>query len=894
MPNACPPRLHGTACPPRLHGTAARAALAALLALAATPPGRTASEPPARTAADATDDARALFTRASAAWAAHDVAAWMGLWDLASAEERVREENEARAAFAGSETALTLLGGPLPSPDGRQVTAEMQVFTADEPRARVGYWRLTAERRAAGWALVSRHEGGQVDGLVHLSLGREAWRARGVRLRLEDLELNMEDGTLYSTPENLGPTALVFVGRARIRFEPRPAAERDELRRFSGAPAIDRGVGWAFVRLHPGDFRRVLEADRLVKETDPESRRSEAESVFRARAGRSFLLDAPLPRSPWWLLPGVGDAVVEFPWRRRRVLTYALSSGEPEDVNLFDRDRRLQICMYGSSGRPVHFNEDERRAFDVLSQELTVRFEPVRLELSAVHVMRVRPLALAATLRLRLDDDFHVTSISTAEGASLLSFRVRDQGSLVVSLGSLGERGKPFTLVTRYTGRHDPAPVDQELLQVGPYRQVEEETFALDRPPTVYSNRTSCIPRPSNDGFVPTRLTLDTPEGWLAVTGGELVSLRTEARRTRTEFRLGPPGKYVTAVVGRLSDMGMRQEGAQSVRGYGTPRTRTELPGLVARAQELLDFYAERFGPCPYPAIGLVLADGETPGGHSPPGLVYVQRRPLVMRGHLADDPANFSDLPDFFLAHELAHQWWGQGTAPASYRERWLSEAWAQYCAALWIREREGEPAFRDMMDRMARWAMRDDGAGPIVLGQRLGGLEADPRIFRAVVYDKGAWVIHMLRGIVGDKAFFDGARGFLQEHRFAKAGSEDLRRSLELASGRDLGSYFARWIDETGLPVVRWSWHTEPRGTGFVTTVEARAAVLPGPVPLEITVAGDAGREVRRVVLEPAGGSFTIETRARPGRVSLNEDRGLLARFERVSRLAPASNQR
>jgi hypothetical protein len=647
-----------------------------------------------------------------------------------------------------------------------------------------------------------------------------------------------------------------------------------------------------FVRLHPGDFRHVVDADRLQPEPDPEARRAEAEAVFRARSGRSFLLDAPLPRSPWWLLPGVGDGVVEFPWRKRRVLTYALSSGEAEDVNLFDRDRRLQVCMYASAGRPVHFNEDDRRAVDVLDQELAVRFEPERLELSAVHVMRVRLLAAAGTLRLRLDDDFRVSSVSTFDGASLLFFRVRDQDSIVVSLGSLADRGQPFTLVTRYSGRHDPAPVDQELLQVAGYTEVSDDSF-IEHPPTVYSNRTSWYPRPAGEDFSPAKASFDTPEGWLAVTGGELVSLRTEARRTRTDFRLAAPGKFLTAVVGRLADVGLRQEGEQSVRGYGTPRTRSDAADLLPRTQELLAFYAGRFGPCPYPALGLALAEGETPGGHSPPGLVYLQRRPLVMRGHLGDDPANFSDLPDFFLAHEVAHQWWGQGTAPASYRERWLSEAWAQYCAALWVRERAGEGAFRGMMDRMGRWAQRHDDAGPIVLGQRLGGLLGDPRVFRAVVYDKGAWVIHMLRGIVGDEAFFAGARAFLQQHRYGKASSDDLRRSLEQASGRDLGAYFARWIDETGLPVVRWAWRSEASGKGFVTTVEARPQALPGPVPLEISVTAEAVRETRRVVLEPAGGTFRIETRARPARVSLNEDRALLARFERVSRLTQAAQR-
>jgi hypothetical protein len=305
----------------------------------------------------------------------------------------------------------------------------------------------------------------------------------------------------------------------------------------------------------------------------------------------------------------------------------------------------------------------------------------------------------------------------------------------------------------------------------------------------------------------------------------------------------------------------------------------------------MLAFYASKFGPSPYPTLGLVVSDGETPGGHSPPGLIYLQRRPPVLRTRsLPDDPANFSDLPGFFLAHETAHQWWGQGTAPANYRERWLSEAWAQYAAALWVRERAGEGAFRSMMDRMARWALRHDSAGPIHLGHRLGHLKQDPRVFRAVVYDKGAWVLHMLRGLVGDEAFFAGARAFLQRFRYAKAGTEDLRKALEEASGRDLRPYFESWIYATGLPTLVWSARTERLGTGFRTTVEVRPQGLPGPLPLQVELTSRGGREVLPVLLETAGGSWTIDTAEEPRRVALNEDRGLLARVRHGSFPSPS----
>ena len=853
-----------------------RAALAAALLCALLPAGR------ARPAA-AEPDAAAFLGRLEAAWKARDVPGWLALWDFADAELRAREEEELRRSFASDETTLTFLRRPSPAEGATRFDADVQVFEAAEPLAKVAFWRLRAEKRGGGWALVARQDSGQIDGLVHLSLAPSAWRARGVSLRLEDFELRMEDGSLYSTPEEVGPTAFAFVGRGRVRFSPAPAAEREQLRQFSGANSIDREVGWAFVRLHPADFRRAVDTGRLEAEAASGARRERAEHVWRERAERSFIIDAPLPRSPWWLMPSPGDAVVDFPWGRKRVRTYAVSSGEAEDVNLFDRDRRLQICTYPSGGRAPRYSEDDRRAVDVLENDITARFDPEKFEVQATHTMRAQLLAPTGTLRLRLHDDFRVSSVTSEEGGSLLFFRVRDQSSLVVSLGPLATRGDPFTLTTRYTGRHDPVPVDQEIAQVSPPPTLHmAEEGLVDRPPLVYSNRTAWYPRPAGEDFATARAGFDVPEGWLGVTGGALVSVRNEGGRTRAEYRLDQPGKFVTALVGRLADVGLRQEGEQAVRGYAGSRTRGETLAQMQALQEMLAFYAEMFGPSPYPTLGLVVAEGETPGGHSPPGLVYLQRRPPVLSSRsLPDDPANFSDLPGFFLAHEAAHQWWGQGTAPANYRERWLSEAWAQYAAALWLRERVGEGAFRSMMDRMARWAQRHDAAGPIHLGQRLGHLKQDPRIFRAVVYDKGAWVLHMLRGLVGDEAFFGGVLAFLQRFRYAKAGTEDFRAALEEASGRDLRPYFESWIYGTGLPTLVWSARTDKPAAGFRTTVEVRPQGLPGPLPLQLELTWKGGREVRSVLLEPAGGSWTIDTVREPRRVTLNDDRGLLARL-------------
>jgi hypothetical protein len=822
-----------------------------------------------------------------AAFQTRDVDGWLALREFATPEERALEEETLRVWFTSDEVVFTLLRRPVARPTDTRFVVEAQVFIATEPRARVVFWTLRIEKRPAGWAVVSRQEVSQMDGLVHLSLGPQAFRARGVTLRERVFELQLEDGTLFSSPEAVGPTMLVFVGKGRVRFNPAPASEREQLRQFWGEPSLEREVDWAFVRMHPVEFQRLVATQPLEPDPNPGRRRDEAERVFRERGERSFIVDAPLPRSPWWLMPGVADVVVDFPFGRKRVLTFALTSNEIEDVNLFDRDRRLQICSYSSSGSAPRYSEDDDRALDVLEHDISARLEPDSYEMTATHRMWVRLVNPTATVRLRLDDDFRVSSVQSGDGGNLLFFRVRDQGTLVVSLGPLASREEPFTLVTRYTGRHNPLGVDQEIVQVArPVSPEGAEEVFMERPPIVYANRTSWYPRPPNEDFAIAHVVLDTPEGWLGVTGGERVSLRTAGGRTRAEFRMARPGKFITAVVGRMTDVGLRQEGELSVRGYALPRTRRETLDQMQEAERMLAFYTAKFGPSPYPTLGLVVAEGETPGGHSPPGLLYLQLRPPILRARpLPDDPSNFSELPGYFLAHEAAHQWWGQGTAPANYRERWLSEAWAQYAAALWLRERLGERAFLTMMDRMSGWAMRHDAAGPIHLGQRLGHLKQEPRYFRSVVYDKGAWVLHMLRNLMGDQAFFAGARTFLETHRYRKAGTEDLREAFEAASGLELAPYFQRWIYETGLPSVSWTSTTATTGSGYSTKVDLRPRNFPGPLPLTISVTTASGTETRSVTLAPDGGSFSVETRELPRRVGLNEDRGLLAQVERAA---------
>jgi peptidase M1-like protein len=822
------------------------------------------------------EGAAALLSRAEAAWSARDAAAYLDLWDFASAGARAAEAAFA-ASHMGADRTQLRVQKPASPIGGGSFRVNAEAYTIVEPRARVEQWRFVVEKRARGWALVGREPAGEIEGLVHLSIDPAGFQAQGMALRLPDFEVRMDRGTLFMSPPTVGPTALVFIGEGTVRVSPTPPAERDQLRQYAGKEEMVEKVRAVFARIHPADLHRVLAPVRLEPDPAAPRRLEAAERFFRENVPLSFVLDAALPGSPWWMLPGVGDASVSFRSEKHGLLTFTVSNAEPEGISFFDRMRRRQICLYPLPGREGRYNEDEQRNFDVLRHDLRLRLEPSRFGVEGEDTLRVRQLAPASMLRLRLDDSLRVLSVTSAEGGSHLFFRVRNQNALMVALGTLASR-EEFTLTVRYSGTHQPEAVERELMQFPPPQAPPPPDEMPIDPVLVYANRTAWYPYANQDDYAPATVRIDTPREYTGITGGIRTAARVEGVRKIMEFRQDRPGKYITLAVGRFVEVGVTEAQGVVLRAYGLGRTQDQATRLLARAGDILRFYEGEFGPFPYTSLTLLAIEGQTPGGHSPPGMVIMAGRPLFIRGALRDDPAGFEDVPGFFLAHELAHQWWGHGVAGENYRERWLSEGAAQYAAALWTRHDLGDEVFRDVLRRMAHWALRETREGPLSLGYRLGHVKGDPQIYRAVVYDKGAYILHMLRQVIGEEAFRQALIAFQAEHRFAKAGTAHLEEAFERASGRDLSAYFREWVYGTRLPHLRLVHRTEPDGAGFRTLVEVGATDLPGTVPLEIAVVHRAGRDTRTVTLEPGGGSFTVETTAKPRKVEVNPDRDLL----------------
>jgi aminopeptidase N len=166
-------------------------------------------------------------------------------------------------------------------------------------------------------------------------------------------------------------------------------------------------------------------------------------------------------------------------------------------------------------------------------------------------------------------------------------------------------------------------------------------------------------------------------------------------------------------------------------------------------------------------------------------------------------------------VAHETAHQWFGDAVTEADWHHLWLSEGFATYLSALWTGQAEGDSAFRATMGKAAAEAFESKAIQRPVVDTAARDLMG---LLNSNNYQKGAWVLHQLRGLMGDSAFYAGLRRYYTTYRDSTALSSDLATIMSQAGGRDLQWYFGQALTQPGYPVLEVRW----RFKGKKLTVE------------------------------------------------------------------------
>lgn len=364
----------------------------------------------------------------------------------------------------------------------------------------------------------------------------------------------------------------------------------------------------------------------------------------------------------------------------------------------------------------------------------------------------------------------------------------------------------------------------------------------------------------SSDGEPPAwRLTVRVPAPYVAVATGALMEEQAEGgyRAVFAEARsVEEPSLF--AGPWRIAE---RRHGDIRLRTYFHPEQEALSPAFLDDVAAAIDGFAARIGP--YPFAGFAVVSAPLPVGLGFPALTYIGRRVLPLpfvRGQS--------------LAHEVLHNWWGNGV-----RVAYEGGNWAEGLTTL-MADHDGAAARDPSAARSMRleW-LRDYAALPADHDTPLTAFRTRTHAAGQIVgYGKAAYLFHMLRGEIGEAAFTDGLRRFWVREAFQDAGWPDLRHAFEEAAGRDLGRFFAQWLERPGAPTLRLERATTA-GNAITLTLAQDDPTFTLSVP--VSVRTSAGTEAHRVRLEGRTATVTLPAQARPLEVAIDPGLDLFRRL-------------
>jgi Peptidase family M1 domain len=797
------------------------------------------------------------------------------------------------------------------APEGDSYSVYVDVLAESGKAGRVGTWLIDLRRDASppeSWRIAALTTLTTLTGLYRLELDPDReFTVKNLTLSAEDFQVRLAEGVAFVADTTDGATGIVLLGRGDFTFSPAPPAEKGQVRIYSGSETLQAPFTSLYVRLNPVDFDGHISAASLTPRTVDKNDFRRADAIFQQNVSLSFGLDLnDLSRETWSVAPKAGDLVTEIQVDKSH-LTYMRSTGDPEDIRFFDRTRQRTIAIYASgeklAGRGPFFDEDDLTAYDILHYDIDASFDPPRewMDGTARVLLVARNIPLT-TVILNLSESLIIRSVVSRQFGYLMALRATGQNDVIINLPEPLPPNQVLDLEFVYGGRIPAIPPEREALDLD---QTANEFFTMEPEPSyIYTGRSFWYPEGPVTDYATADLILRVPPDFSSVASGapdegypKVVSLQSRNWK-EYHYSATQPVRYMAWAISKfvhvdsaLVTLPAMDQNADRPHGvsYLQAEVSVESSSMLKRralelssiAQDVLRFYGSLVDDIPYQSFSLAVVERRTPGGHSPPYFAALSQPPPATPVAWRSDPAYFSEFPEFFVAHEAAHQWWGQAVGWKNYHEQWLSEGFAQYFAALYAERLRHKPVFDKVISQMTRWTLDKSDQGPVYLGYRLGHLKNDSRIFRALVYNKGALVLHMLRRLMGDEAFFKGVKRFYTTFRFRKAGTQELKAAFEAESHMSLDRFFDRWIYKDSLPHLKFSYRTEP--DAVVVRFEQIGDIFDVPVTVTLEYGGGADPVDIMVPLHDRITEQRLPVRGVPKSVEANHDRAAPVIFEK-----------
>ncbi|MFQ5708866.1 MAG: M1 family metallopeptidase [bacterium] len=714
--------------------------------------------------------------------------------------------------------------------------------------------------------------------------------------------ISLQHGTLYFTEPIEGTvTGAVFLGEGVLELKPPTTLERAQVRRFLDKDSLNEAFSAAYFRfsdqtllrkVDPSEFQNRTIPDRVTRFHEKASRFLVEERGFNISS--RILSDLVNPSFSKFFL-----AIFVHQERKHDLHDYLVFIYNPraeEEVAMFQyfphrvKKPFYTLCSFPQLPPPqtqVAGSDDgaeQKEAIRITHYDMKVKLNKnghIAVDAQLTYLPNWNDLRF---LTFDLFEDLNIDSVKASSGDTLPYIKEKKEAAFSVVLNQPTTVRQSRQLIVYYSGKAL-EPMQGNLLLKDKLKWLPRYGYLK---PATYD------------------VTFEYSRNWQAVAVGKKIEQWEEGKTAFSRWVESVPSLGMAFAYGNLDSTAFRRPGHLPVKIYSTKnrfrRTREKIGGDVANS---FYFFQHLLGGYPYAQLNVVETPGLTSNGY--PGLLFLTW--LTFNQEL-------KGVDETLRGHEVAHQWWGNLVGWKSYHDQWLSEGFAEYSGALATQFLlDGDKTFYQIVDGwktdllekghigvsvgLRRFGFsktdlsKSEGlkAGPISLGHRLG--DKYPVDYYLITYQKGAYVLHMLRTLMqdldthSDARFWNMLADFVATFKGKQASTADFKKIVEKHVGQNMDWFFDQWVNGTDIPTYYYRYKTINDGEHFWVQLKVRQEEVPSDfrmyIPVSVKLSADV-KKSQRILMDNREKSFRLGPfEMPPEKVIFDDFKGVLARVKR-----------
>jgi Peptidase family M1 domain len=522
------------------------------------------------------------------------------------------------------------------------------------------------------------------------------------------------------------------------------------------------------------------------------------------------------------------------------------------------------FCAALPLASPLAAQQERRGRIDVDNYNIEAEIDPTAQTLKATVAVKFTPIDDVTSASFELNNALNVSRVVDGTGRQIPASRNQQSFTVQLSFPDKLPKGQANTVVFTYDGK---LTGNEE----SPVYGIKFASIKPDLTYLMYPARWIPVNEYTTDRFT-ADMRVAVPAGYHVVAPGlGDGSDRAANGFTSYRFRYTNPSFPASLAVVQGDGQRVSSQGVTTTLYFREHKNMAQAYG--EEVGKMMTFFTGTYGLAPHANLTVIETETGTPNGYSAPGILFFSPRTI---GTQVNPRA---------LANQVARQWWGLLVSPTTRNHLWITNGAARYAEFLWIEQQHGAGALESEVRDTFIEALTVESV-PLIQAARLEDYSPE---YWASTAGKGAAVLHMLRGVIGDDKFKQFLKTVPERFAWKSVNTDDVRSVAEQISGQKLPWFFLEWIESSGAPEFKLEYTVFRTAKGFRVMGKVAQDLDTFRMPVEMRIETEGNPEDKKVDVVGTSSEFIVETFGKPRKITLDPNNKVL-RYSNPVRVAVA----